>query len=258
MDQETNLFLPVFSVLAVLTFFFIVTSGNSSSNIFAAGFDLSRCTKPDYSQVYNCAPSPSCVSSGRTFGYGFGLKNNSLVALGSRREGFGYGYCMNFIYNSFVNYQCLSPEFRKVYDCVAGVNYCGDQRFAVIRGIGYGYGFAKDGNFNYKRSGMGFGKRESYKSNQVDQGAQYPMCFSPEFKKVYECSSNVDYCGPVKANSGIGYGYGFDRDSNLASSRRSGMGFGRCATYRDTRAGSDTTSFYFYKYLKCLAHIYSC
>ncbi len=258
MDQETNLFLPVFSVLAVLTFFFVVTS-NSSSNIFASVFDLNRCTKPDYSQVYNCAPSPSCVASGRTFGYGFGLKNNSLVALGVRREGFGYGYCMNFIYNSFLNYQCLSPEFKKVYDCVAGVNYCGDQRFATIRDVGYGYGFARDGNFNYKRSGMGYGKCVTYKvNNPAPPTNTNDFCVNPEFKKVYECSPQVNYCGNGgKGESNVGYGYGFYRDNKLAN-KRSGMGYGRCATYRGYNSTSDTTSYYFYQYLKCVAGINEC
>ena len=196
MDQETNLFIPVFSVLAVLTFFFVITAGNSSRGIFAAGFDLNKCTKPEYSQVYNCYnyPSPTCVSGNRTFGYGFGLKNNSLAASNLKRDGFGYGYCMNYSYN-YVKPECLIPEFKKVYECernlpINSVGSCGDQRLSAINGKGYGYGFAKDSNFTYKRTGMGYGKCESY----IDADYYTSNQSTFYYFKYLKCLAGINNC----------------------------------------------------------------
>lgn len=168
--QLFNLFF-VFFFVGGLAFFF-VNDRSTESSLFGQAYgtllgkvgqaisQASKLPKSDYNAVYNCQDR-SYVVSGKRMGYGFGMKSDSLAS--RKRQGYGYGYCMNFQSYAHISWQCLLPEFKKVYECTPSSGYsCGNSRLSVISGIGYGYGFSRDSLASNKRSGWGFGKCASY------------------------------------------------------------------------------------------------
>lgn len=170
---DSFLYFFIFSFFGILAFFFAnnQSSVEISSLLGQVAGSVGNVRKSDYSVVYNCSDQNTYLNTaGRRMGYGFGLKANSNSV--QKRDGFGYGYCMNFVSNPIV-LECLIPKYKKVYECER--SGCGSPPLTAISGIGYGYGFSKDAVMAGVQNGFGYGKCRSYK----------PLNFYPDFTSYY-------------------------------------------------------------------------